>query len=470
MKNLFVVGIDNNNLDKILLRFNKKKIINTVGALVTSKHKKKSIKYFIEKDLYNVKLLSNYFNKFATLDLKQIQKYENYELVFYKMIDRVAMSNFSIIELSNLYRHLLSGFIYYFKNNKIDIIIFESTPHFPLQLLIYGVCKNLNIKIIIIQRTDLDSLYILKKDLYLKNIYKNNNLSNVAIEKKLKFYFSNDIKSFWNIRSDKINNYSLSNHSKNKFHKLITLIIYSLKTLISEIYISNIEANFYLKNTNFFSRLNSKIKLIRLNQIINTHISDISVMPDLNCKFIYFALHFQPERSTMPEGRVFTDQFLAIKILSESLPEGFKIYVKEHPRQIGLFPDLRRFSFRNKNYYNEINGLKNVFFVNTFFPSDKLLNHASINSTITGSIGINSIRKKIPVIVFAKTWYSNSDMCKIVTSVDECRKSISSLMKISKSKKDFYANRFIKNISNYLVISNLHNKNKKITAMIWRII
>ena len=44
-----------------------------------------------------------------------------------------------------------------------------------------------------------------------------------------------------------------------------------------------------------------------------------------------FFLHFQPERTTLPEGYGFAQQLAAIIALDGALPEGTKLYVKEHP-------------------------------------------------------------------------------------------------------------------------------------------
>ena len=53
----------------------------------------------------------------------------------------------------------------------------------------------------------------------------------------------------------------------------------------------------------------------------------------MNCEFVYFALHFEPERTTNPDGGFFHDQFLAIIHLRKILPEDVNIFVKEHPSQ-----------------------------------------------------------------------------------------------------------------------------------------
>ncbi len=132
------------------------------------------------------------------------------------------------------------------------------------------------------------------------------------------------------------------------------------------------------------------------------------------------------------------------------------IYVKEHPRQIDLFPDLRKFNSRNINFYSKLLKLKNVYFVKTSFSSDALVKKSFLNSTITGSIGSDSLRFKKPVILFAQSWYSMSNLCRVVNNVKSCKNAISYYTN-TKFLKD---EEFKKKLSNFLIYSNVNNYNK----------
>ena len=76
-------------------------------------------------------------------------------------------------------------------------------------------------------------------------------------------------------------------------------------------------------------------------------------IPDTE-SFVYFPLHFQPEASTSAKGRHFVDQREAVAIVAASLPNDWKLVVKEHPHQ------WRRLYERAPNYWSRIAMIPNV--------------------------------------------------------------------------------------------------------------
>lgn len=76
-------------------------------------------------------------------------------------------------------------------------------------------------------------------------------------------------------------------------------------------------------------------------------------IPDTE-SFVYFPLHFQPEASTSAKGRHFVDQREAVAMVAASLPNDWKLVVKEHPHQ------WRRLYERAPNYWSRIAMIPNV--------------------------------------------------------------------------------------------------------------
>src|SRR5690606_7150220 len=118
----------------------------------------------------------------------------------------------------------------------------------------------------------------------------------------------------------------------------------------------------------------------------------------LEDKFIYFALHLQPEKTTSSWGGKYVDQVLSLEHLSEILPSDVKIYVKENPKQ-GYF-------MRGKYFYERIKRIKNVVLVPPDTNTYDLIKNSLFVSTITGTVGWEAISGGKNVLVFGwGVWY-----------------------------------------------------------------
>ena len=451
MINSFIFGLENKVLRSIFLDLQKNVNFKIISSITT----KKDFKFhnvFIEKNLYRLKI-PNYPS-----DSTAIEIFKNNKVILEQLLTRVSIKKKSKNETKNFYTYYIYFFLTYFKKNQINFVFFDSTPHFPLQYIIYLVSKYLKIKILILHRTDISNYYLLKRGIEPINIIK----TDINTKNSLKIinnYFDINKNSIWKKRSIILNNRSLNKNHSNKLLEIMVLFELSIKTIFIEIFfIKNTESIFFYNKISFLKKIFYKINFILKYQDINKYLDKISVKPNFDKKFIFFGLHFQPERSTLPEGGKFYDQYKAIKILSQSVDTGTLIYVKEHPRQIDLYPDLRRLNSRNIFFYKKILQLKNVYIVRTSFSSDYLLKNSHINSTITGSIGSDSLKFKRPVILFSPSWYSDSSLCKVVNSIDTCKKAI----KYFSNKYSLSDHSFRKKLSNYIINTNVNSYNKSI--------
>jgi hypothetical protein len=115
-----------------------------------------------------------------------------------------------------------------------------------------------------------------------------------------------------------------------------------------------------------------------------------------NTKYIVFFLHYQPERSTLPEGFEFIDQFYAIKTLSMMLPAGVKLVVKEHP---STFTRQSASKFRSLYHYKLLNKLINVDICPMSIDNFQLIDYSLAVVTITGMAAVEAYIRKKPVII-----------------------------------------------------------------------
>ncbi len=138
-------------------------------------------------------------------------------------------------------------------------------------------------------------------------------------------------------------------------------------------------------------------------------------------KYFYFALHYQPEETTAPQaGGIYSNQLIAIHLLAKSLPEGYRLYVKEHPSQTHVG--------RHTLLYDRIKRIENVRLISLKEDSYSLMRNAVAVSSMTGTVSIESVTSGIPCILFGKSYYNCMEGVFAVRTFAECRRAAASII------------------------------------------
>lgn len=150
--------------------------------------------------------------------------------------------------------------------------------------------------------------------------------------------------------------------------------------------------------------------------------------------YIYFAMHYQPEASSLPlgGGGGYADQRIPIEILSKSIPKDWKVLVKKHPGQ--------NIQCANIQGYRWLAELKNVFIVSENISSHELMKKAEFVATLTGTVAMEALFLRKKAIIFG---YSELAMAPNVywgRTVEECRK----IIETQKSTELLYSDEDIK--------------------------
>lgn len=150
--------------------------------------------------------------------------------------------------------------------------------------------------------------------------------------------------------------------------------------------------------------------------------------PEPGKKYIFFALHYQPESSTNPLGGIFTDMYVAANILRHSLPPDWELLVKEHPGQ--FFTDVEDLVPyqghipRTKDYYRALTACKRVKLMPLDYPSPLLIEHCSAIATITGSIGVEASARGKPVLCFGDAFYQSVQGIFRIQTLEDCKSAL----------------------------------------------
>ncbi|MFA5175245.1 MAG: hypothetical protein WC430_02355 [Patescibacteria group bacterium] len=298
---------------------------------------------------------------------------------------------------------------------KPDVAIFEEIPHHLHSHVAYSVLKFFNIKIIILNSIGLNNRLLITSDIKFnsqklrlrmkENSDKDFNLGDLSPEIKINI---NNGTNYTKLPTQTIALYNEQKiKNKNNNNVLVAKLIFWLKIFIS-FRIFRITYNF-VKN-----RIggNAKKEYLKAQKL-----------PDFNLKYIYVPLHYQPEASTNILGGMFVNQINLIEILSASLPEGWNIYVKEHPIQFYV-NGIGYNSYRFKGFYNRISNIKGVKIIPMDTDTFKLIEECKAVATVTGTAAWESVLRLKPALIFGDNWFQDCPGIFKVNNVEKCKAAL----------------------------------------------
>jgi len=161
----------------------------------------------------------------------------------------------------------------------------------------------------------------------------------------------------------------------------------------------------------------------------------ITVKFDPSKKYLLYALHVDPEATTMDRA-LLNNQLTIIKQISQAMPRGWNLYVKEHPGQFmnhssqgGWYFLCSIHKYRTKNFYKELLKMENVHLLDVSVNSKDIITSAKAIATINGSISIEALHLKKPLLMFghkSSPFGLVKDVFRI-TSTDHCQAALNSL-------------------------------------------
>lgn len=155
------------------------------------------------------------------------------------------------------------------------------------------------------------------------------------------------------------------------------------------------------------------------------HSSSIPYMDESFLKkapYAFFPLHKEPEVTLLVYSRPFLNQIEVARQLARSLPVGMKLAIKDHPAAMG---------YRSLSYYRKLLEIPNAVLLHPSMSSRTALEHAQLTTVIAGSIGLESLFLKKPVVALGKTPFSHlpSSMIRTPTDLFELPKEIKEILK-----------------------------------------
>ncbi|WBA07881.1 hypothetical protein [Salinivibrio kushneri] len=311
--------------------------------------------------------------------------YDRYSLSFEKNVISAfeGDSNYDYLCAINYY---LSYFYNLIISKGITQVVFNNPPHQGIDLIIYYLASKLGLDKNILYQTILPNRFFHYKNIddfgrYSKFVTFNPS-EGFSFEKRFEkelFYMEGRVGH--NHMTRIFNKTSLSLRKTKKILRKLSskedmkkLIAHRKKKFYGAKAFTN-ESKFYRSKGESFESLN-----INLEE-----------------KFVYFPLHYQPELTTSCLGGLYTDQLLAIENLARILPEGWFIYVKENPKQ-GHY-------MRGRAFYERLSKIESAILVSKSVSTYELLKQSQVVATISGTVGWEALSGGKPIITFGMAWY-----------------------------------------------------------------
>ena len=325
-----------------------------------------------------------------------------------KMMDRLDLyGTFSRVDRDVIFNKLTMCLLKKIDQTKPDALVMSEMPHAHTFYLIYEICLYMNIEIIKF-RTWLPVPLMFIQNIRTGERQNKGEFTN-NLSQQMRETISNYVYSFSSKES--MDNYEQPSMKIQRLDaKWKNAVIYffraGLLALIKEYWFqTRMYFNQYYYPINpykigVFGR--SRNKRLRRKNLIKEFNKNYETI-NLDSKYIYFALHFEPEKTTNPDGGEFHDQAIALAKLRELVPDGIDIFVKEHPTH--FYQPERGSRGRSPLLYDYISNIDGVKLVPKETNSIELIKKSIFVSTITGSVSFESAIMGKQSLIFGDAWF-----------------------------------------------------------------
>jgi len=361
---------------------------------------KKAKKFFKEQDIVNFSkewyFLDQFSKKTLKPDLDYLKRFEEKyginlwsisytDRSFYKYNQNYKFTHNEILSLIEQECRFYETVLEEIKPDYL--FIFFTIHHY--QHLLHQLCKAKKIKILMFGPVRFGNRMMISKEGLqiddLDHFSSNENISEEYLDKYLKKF--------------------------SPFKQLIEAKKTSFESHTWDRYVANLKffGRFWEKNYrdqySHYGNTRSKILSTKVSRSINRKRrqsfldNNLSKKIDKTQPFVYFPLHYEPERILLIDAPFYDNQLSVITSIAKSLPTDYLLYVKEHPFMGTL-------GWREISFYKKIIDLPNVKLIHPSVKPEEIIQKSSLVITIAGTAGLEAAFYNKPSIVFTNQIYS----------------------------------------------------------------
>jgi hypothetical protein len=123
---------------------------------------------------------------------------------------------------------------------------------------------------------------------------------------------------------------------------------------------------------------------------------------------VFFAIHYQPEQSTLAQGIWYVNQVALVENISKSLPLGYTLVVKEHPWGRGNRPRWQ---------YQHLAGFYNIAFCDA--PAKEIIKRVDAVVAVSGTVAMEALIFDKPVALLGRNFFEFCDLLYKVPAIND---------------------------------------------------
>ncbi|RAZ91730.1 hypothetical protein DPM33_04330 [Mesorhizobium hawassense] len=150
--------------------------------------------------------------------------------------------------------------------------------------------------------------------------------------------------------------------------------------------------------------------------------------------FLLYPMHFHPEASTSILAGAYLDEYEVIRNIAFSLPEGVRLYVKDH---------MSAWAYPSLEFYQRIRSLPNVRLLGPDEPTKQLIKSSVGVITLTSTVGYEALLLKRRVFLYGRVFYGFHKGVIQVVNPANLRRTISDGLASATSWDDRYNHDFV---------------------------
>ncbi len=312
----------------------------------------------------------------------------------FRFLDREALARLSIYRIIN-----------YLRLNEFDLAVFPTTPHTFFDFLTFSLCKFLGVPTLFFQPVPFVPLMVPHVGFETRKAISDENSGNSEESFPFRKEFEESLQVLTKGGSPRYMESQDSMMARaNSIVGRWAGVLQSLRWLRSRRFPESLD---FVGSRLFSSVLKPLLVLVLsrgLEKSLRSRIKELTFQKDVTRNFAMFALHYEPERTSIPEGFPIASQIDAVAIARKILPEDITLLVKEHKSQGS--PALRGFAGRSQFLYDFASSLPNTLVLGPSLDTRRIIEKATCVFTLTGTIGVEAASRGIPVAYFGSPWWS----------------------------------------------------------------